>query len=134
MQHSIYHSVLRIASLVVAVVLLFESGLLAPTTKLLADNARQYLANAVGINASVTPNELNQLTAELTAQKHDLDRREASLSEREIAVGLNSEGGSSVLSTFVLSLVLFILLVLILLNYTLDYLRQTRTNQSAGAP
>lgn len=134
MQHSLYHSVLRIASLTVAFVLLFESGLLTPATKVLSDNARLYLATAVGINATVTPNELNQLTAELTAQKSALDRREAALSEREIAVGLSAGESSNPLSTFVLSAILFILLVLILLNYTLDYLRQTRTNQSITAP
>ena len=126
MQRTYYHSILRIASLTCALVLLFDSGLVNPVTKELSRNTRQYLAQAVSMNASVTPNELNQLTAELTAQKKDLAEREAALKEREIAVNLNQSNtaaGSST-STFILSIILFILLVLIVLNYVLDYLRR----------
>jgi len=126
-QHSFYHSLLRILSLTVALVLVFESGMVAPFTHDLTVDTRQFLASAVGMNASVTPNELNQLTAELTARKRALEDREAALSEREIAVGLNTSGDfTGSLSTFMLSTVLFILLLLILMNYLLDYLRQNR--------
>jgi len=58
----------------------------------------------------------------LTQRQRDLDAREAALRQREIAIGL-SEGGGTDKSTYVLAGILFILLVLILLNYTLDYLR-----------
>jgi len=126
-QHSFYHSLLRILSLTVALVLVFESGMITPFTHDLSVDTRQFLASAVGMNASVTPNELNQLTAKLTAQKRALDDREAALTQREIDVGLNSSGElSGSLSTLMLSAVLFILLLLILMNYLLDYLRQNR--------
>lgn len=135
MEHSLYHSLLRIAALSVAVVLAFDSGVLLPVTQELSHNAQQYVASAVGVNASVTPNEVNQLTADLTARQQELARREAQLQEREIAVGLNTDGDGDQtnLSTYFLSAILFILLVLILLNYLLDFLRQTRGQQSMQA-
>ena len=77
----------------------------------------------------MVPNDLNQITAELTAQKQSLADREASLSEREIAVGLNTGKKDSDFTTFILSAVLFIMLVLILLNYVLDYMRHSRVNR-----
>lgn len=120
-----YHVVLRVSSLTLALILLFESGLLSPLTKELSDNTRQYLASAVGVQVAVAPNELNVITAELTARKNELDKREADISQREIGVDLKSEtSGIGGLSTFVLSSVLFVLLVLIVLNYVLDYMRR----------
>lgn len=125
MQSSMYHVVLRVSSLTLALILLFESGLLSPLTKELSDNTRQYLASAVGVQVAVAPNELNVITAELTARKNELDKREADISQREIGVDLKSEtSGIGGLSTFVLSSVLFVLLVLIVLNYVLDYMRR----------
>jgi len=127
MQQSYYHSILRVAALTVALVLLFDSGLISQSTKELSDNAQNYLASAIGIQASVFPSDINQLTADLTAQKRQLDEREAALSEREISVGLSTKSGEpSDTSTYILSTILFILLVLILLNYVLDYMRQSR--------
>jgi len=83
-----------------------------------------YVATAVGMSAGVKPTELNQITAALTERQRELDAREAALSEREIAVRLNSQPATATdYSTFVLSGVLFILLLLIVLNYVLDYLR-----------
>lgn len=131
MEHTFYHSLLRVASLTVALVLLFESGLLIPETRELAQGTHQYLASAVSMQAAVAPNELNQLTADLTLQKQQLAEREAAIAERELALGLNTgDSGSSDTSTFILSIILFILLLLILLNYTLDFLRQTKTTTS----
>ena len=129
-QDSFYHSVLRILSLTFALILVFESGLLSPTTKELSLDTHQFLAGAIGINASVVPDELNMLTAELTAQKQQLEKREATLAKREIAVGLNTgQAGNNSTSIFILSAILFILLVLILLNYALDYMRRAQTNR-----
>ncbi len=130
MQHSVYHSVLRIASLTLAFVLVFESGLLSEATKEISLDTREYLASAIGINASVIPTELNQITADLTARENDLAKRETELAEREISVGLNQRSDtSSGMSTFLLSSMLFILLVLILLNYLLDYIRRPFINR-----
>lgn len=121
-QSSSYHRVLRVSALVVAFVLLFQSGLVLESTRQLSLNTQNYLANAIGMSASVEPTELNTLTAELTAQRLALSAREAAVSEREIAVNL-AQGGSSQRSTYVLSAILFILLVLIIINYGLDFLR-----------
>jgi hypothetical protein len=119
-----YHKVLRTSLLVFALVMVFQSGLVLPQTAELARVAEQQVASVVGVGARVEPTELNQYTAALTAMEQELLRREAELQEREIEVAqqLNS-GGASPYGTFVLSAILFILLVLIVLNYTLDYLR-----------
>ncbi|MBP6924597.1 MAG: hypothetical protein KBB78_03440 [Candidatus Pacebacteria bacterium] len=115
-KHSTYHRVLRVSALTCAFVLLFESGLVHSSTALLSQNTHQYLANAVGVGASIEPTELNMVTAELTAAKMELQR------EREINVGLaQGQGGNQAI--YILSGILFILLVLIVLNYALDYLR-----------
>jgi hypothetical protein len=82
------------------------------------------MANAIGMSASVQPTELNELTAGITQRQQELDAREAALSEREISVGLSTSGSAgNDTAIYVLSSILFILLVLILLNYVLDYLR-----------
>ncbi len=122
MEHTHYHKLLRVGALVLALVLVFDSGLLFSRTAVLSHGTQSYVASVIGVGASVAPTELNQLTAELTAQKRELDAREAALKERELNIGLGS-GGSENYSTYVLASILFILLVLILLNYTLDYLR-----------
>jgi hypothetical protein len=118
-----YHRVLRVASVVCAVALLFESGIISPVTRQLSVETHQYLANAVGVGAAVEPTELNSLTSELTKQKLALQAREQQIAEREIEIGLAAGQSANQTSTYVLSGVLFILLVLIILNYTLDYLR-----------
>lgn len=122
---STYHSILRIASAVVAIMLVFESGLLSETTARLADNTELYLANAVGVSVGVAPTELNQVTAALTVRERDLDARELALAEREIAVTIDggASAGTRDTGTFILATILFILLVLIILNYALDYAR-----------
>lgn len=124
-----YHRVLRVAAVVCALVLLFESGMVSQSTAVLSMNTHQYLANAVGMSLSVEPTELNMMTAELTSQKRLLDQREATLREREIEVGLKA-GGSNERATYVLASILFILLVFIILNYVLDFIR---TREAKGA-
>lgn len=114
---------LRVSSLTLALVLLFQSGVLSPVTRELAYNAGSYVANAIGVNASVTPTEVNTITAALTAKERELAAREAALSKREISVNLG-DTSSDERTTFLLSVVLFILLTLIILNYLLDYLRR----------
>jgi len=126
MEHTNYHRFLRVSSLVCAVALLFESGLLNESTAAISQNTHSYLANVIGMSASVQPTELNLYTAELTAKERELEAREAALNEREIKVGLSSTETmprNNDTATYILASVLFILLVLILLNYVLDYLR-----------
>lgn len=120
---SLYHRILRVSVLVCAIALVFESGLISHSTAVLSQNTHAYLANAVGMSVGVAPTPLNQYTAQLTAKERELEAREATLLEREIAVNLTSTPGSNERATYLLAGILFILLVLILLNYTLDYLR-----------
>lgn len=123
MATSMYHTVLRVAALTCALVLLFESGLVSPITKELSQSTHLYLMSAVGMTASVQPNELNQMTARLTQREQELAQREAALSEREINVGITDSAQSSDIPVYILSVLLFIILVLIVLNYALDYMR-----------
>lgn len=136
MQDTLYHSLLRISMVVVAVALVFDSGLFSPVTKQLSSDTKLYLAQAVGMYAAIEPNELNTITAELTAREQELAKREAALTEREIAVDLDqSPATSTTMSTWVMSLLLFIILVLVILNYILDFWRGRQllqvTRQSA---
>lgn len=126
LRNTAYHKFLRSVSLLGALVLLFDSGLFSPVTKELSDSTENYLASVISVGASVAPNDLNTITAELTKQKTDLDEREQSLAERErqIQVNLNSDNNSSLnISTYILSVLLFVIIVLITLNYALDFVR-----------
>ena len=132
MQVSIYHRVLRVCAVVLALVLLFVSGLISERTAEMAQHTHWYLANAVGVSVGVEETELNRITAALTQREQDLARREAAIAQREIDVGIVSGDGTvgSVLdSTLILSVLLFIMLVLIILNYVLDFLRGRRLEQ-----
>lgn len=132
MEHTMYHKLLRVSAVVFTLMLVFDSGYLISETTLLSQNVQHYVASVVSVGASVDPTELNVMTAELTKRNKELDEREAVLADREIAVGLTSSEGAGVgnnnFSTYVLSTILFILVVLIVLNYALDYIRE-RTRQ-----
>lgn len=136
MASTTYHSLLRILTGVVVCMLVFQSGMLSPVTTELTRNTGQYLANAVGVSVGVAPTELNQVTAALTARERDLEARELAVAEREISVGINDGGSiplaSDARTTFVLAAILFILLVLIVLNYVLDYLRSREQLMQTG--
>lgn len=122
LENSAYHSLLRIALVVFAVLLVFDSGIVSQSTRTLSLSAQEYVASAVGVTVAVPPNDVNVLTKRITELQTELDRR-----DREIAVNLNKETAGSAktfnTSTFVLSVILFILLFLIVMNYILDYLR-----------
>ncbi len=130
LRFSFYHKTLRILCAVFTLVLIFDSGLLFPKSKELSLHTQNYLASAIGINASVAPNELNVLTARITELEQELATK-----DREIAVTLSSgtsATGTVPTSTIVLSIILFILLVLIVLNYALDYLRSRPQGRPEG--
>jgi len=120
LENSLYHSFLRIAVCVMALVLLFDSGLVSETTAELSNFTQLHVANVVGVTVGVAPNDVNQLTARITELETELTQK-----ERLIAVNLrdNESGTGFDKSTFFLSAILFILLVLIVLNYALDYNR-----------
>jgi hypothetical protein len=124
MQHTMYHSVLRIAGLTLAVILLFDSGLLSPVTSKISQDTQLYLASAIGMQARVVPTELNQITAGLTQRDMELTQRENDIAAREIAVNLEAGGAPSRdFSSYIMSVLLFVILVLIVLNYALDFIR-----------
>lgn len=126
MQVDRYRSFLRVSMLVVACVLVFDGGYLAPITKQLSDNTISYLANVsagVGATATVPANEINALSAQLREQQDALDAREASLHEREIAARDFGVSGKTDYSTYILSAILFLLTVLLILNYAMDWAR-----------
>lgn len=116
MQKTLYHMLLRTSALTLALVLLFQSGIVIPFTKELARDTGSYLASAVGVNASIAPTETNILALQL-------QQRDQELQQREIAVSLKEANKNPDVVTFILSIALFVLLVLILLNYVLDFMR-----------
>jgi len=126
LEHSAYHSVLRIAAATLALTLLFVSGAVSPVTQNLTLTTENYLANAVGASAGVAPTELNTITAALTEQQTTLDARAAELNERALALGMTDTDTSrstwqAEYTTLINSLLLFIVLVLLVLNYVLDF-------------
>jgi hypothetical protein len=123
MSQSWYHSLLRVTLVVVAFAMVFESGVIHHATRDIAYTAGQQIASVVGMTASIAPNELNIITAQLTEKEQQLALREASLIEREIAVSVGGGSTASSTTTFLLATILFVLLLLIVLNYILDYLR-----------
>lgn len=135
MNVSRYHRFLRVALLVTAFVLVFDSGILFPVTRELSQNTISFLASSgsSGVFASVPQNEINALTAQISERERTLDAREASLNEREIATrkyGNGTEGDTY--STYIISVILFIIIVLLVLNYVMDFTRNRRltyTNQ-----
>lgn len=124
MHDSRYHKVLRVGLLVTTMLLVFDGGFLVPFSKQISDHTIQYLASsATGVFVGVPPNEINQLTAELTLRERELDQREAALQGREISTRDFDSGGTTDYSTYILSIILFILTSLIVLNYALDWMR-----------
>lgn len=121
MEQSFYHRILRVSALTVAFVLVFDSGLAIPVTKQLSDNTWSYLASSAGVFAQIEPNELNVITAELTARGAELDRREAALRTIEARDFGNTEPPDY--STYILSVILFLLTTLIVTNYVFDWRR-----------
>jgi ABC-type multidrug transport system permease subunit len=86
-----------------------------------------YLASVgSSVAANVAPNEINTLTAEIAKQQELLNRREAELNEREIkARSFGSEEGTDY-SIYIISAILFIIIVLLIVNYVLDFTRVRR--------
>jgi hypothetical protein len=135
MQTTQYHKVLRISLLVCVCALVFESGVFYGPTAEWARYTERYMASAVGVRASVPLTPLNQQTTALSAWERELANREALVREREIQLqqaGVTVD--SSSYSTFILSALLFIILVLLVLNYVLDFLRARESARWEIAP
>jgi hypothetical protein len=123
LENTMYHKVLRVSVVVATLLLVFESGSVSHTTKQLSLNTHHYLAQVIGVGASVDPTELNTMTAALTKQQKQLNEREAALKEREIQVTVKENSDPNQTAIYVLAVIVFILLLLIITNYILDYLR-----------
>lgn len=132
LEQTVYHKVLRVSCVVLATVLIFDSGLFASATAKLSDQTGMYLANAVGVYVGVPENGVNSLTTRIAELEQEVGRKDAQLRDRELALGLGSAAGSSSASTFVLAGILFIMLVLIVLNYGLDYVRSREVYDKAS--
>ncbi len=120
-----YHSFLRISILVSAFLLVFDSGILNPITQQLSNQTLMYVADVgVGASATVPENEINALSAQIAERQKILDAREAELREREIASrDFGSSDSATDFSTYVISTILFILTMLLVLNYAMDWAR-----------
>lgn len=133
-QSMLYRSVLRVSVVVTAFILVFQSGMIDERTAVVFTEATDTLyATVVGASASVRPTEINQITAELTKQQQLLASREEVITEREIELGLaqGSTESSNQTTTYLLAAILLIQLILLVLNYVLDYLR---TKERQGLP
>lgn len=118
LENSIYHSLLRIFMVVFAIALVFDSGIINKKTSDISSYTQNYLASVVGVGASVQPTEINQLTARITELEKEVEEK-----ERIVAVNLNDNSYETKNSTVFLSITLFVVLVLVILNYVLDFLR-----------
>jgi hypothetical protein len=103
----------------VAFLLAFSSGALISDTKQFAASGERYIANTVGMYASVPANEFNTLNAELEKRREVLDAREREIDARRDGAAFITDPRT----IYALSLVLGIQLILILTNYILDYKR-----------
>lgn len=84
--------------------------------------AREFVA-AVGASAGVLPNEYNTLAQSLFQKETEVNQRERALAEREAEVMREGSRKDTLLISLALS-VGFLLMVLILLNFYLDWKRR----------
>lgn len=125
--HTFYHKCLRVLILFFTTALIFQGNGTSFSRVGTYLEARMLIANVISMSASVTPNEFNVITAELTKRSTELDQREAALKEREINARAFGDTASLDVSQYLLSAVLLLLLVLITMNYVFDYIRMRKT-------
>lgn len=116
--HSAYHKILRSSTVVTACLLAFASGAIVPDTRVLTMSTERYLANVVGMNAAVEPNEINTMSADLNKRADQLDLR-----EREIDARARGNIFTNPTVMYMLIAILSLQLMLIVANYILDYRR-----------
>lgn len=126
LEHSAYHKSLRVVTLVMSFVLVFQSGLLSNSTAQLSTITGQYLVAAVGVSVGVPENDLNVLTTRIAELESQVGYKDAQLRERELALGLSDQGASQGRVTLILAAIQLVLLLLIVVNYGLDYWRARR--------
>lgn len=107
-------------------VLMFQSGLYSKTTAQLSVVTGNYLAAAVGVSVGVPENDVNVLTKKIAELETQVGAKDAQLRERELSLGLNSQDRTGTRVTMILAGIQLVLLVLIVVNYALDYVRGRR--------
>ncbi len=116
-----YHSFLRIGLLISAFLLVCTSGFVSPITAEISKNTIAYIGSVgSSVLASVPPNEINTLSAQLSERGRELDARESALREREIQARSYETESSGDYSTYILSVIVFILSVLLVINFVMD--------------
>lgn len=133
-QSLLYRSLLRVSAVVSAFVLLFQSGIVHQHTTVIFNQTTDNLSAMVGMSASVQPSEYNTITAELTKQQQLLSGREEQIAAREIELGLaagSSDTDRSQTTTYLLAAILLVQLILLVLNYFLDYIRSREQSVAA---
>jgi hypothetical protein len=125
LKHSAYHKVIRSGAVVTALLFAVSSGAVVPDSRVLVGPTERYLANVVGMSASVAPNELNTLASELSQRADELERR-----EREIDARARGDLLANPITTYTLGAILVLQLLLIVANYVLDY-RRSRSLRAA---
>jgi len=134
LEFSTYHKILRISSVVCASVLLFQAGLISQTTATLATHTQLYLASVVGVTAGSYPAETNQTAIELTQKNTEQFFNEEASRQNKVTVSFNSDTDTvQDQSTFILAALLFIILILIVLNYSLEFFRSLTFGTSKKA-
>lgn len=118
LRHSAYHKILRSSAVVTVLLLVFASGAIVTDTRVLTQSTERYLANVVGVGASVPANDVNTLSGELAKRSDELDRR-----EREIDARVRGDIFANPTVMYTLIAVLALQLLLIVTNYVLDYRR-----------
>lgn len=126
LEHSPYHKTLRVLSVVMVCVLMFQSGLYSKTTAQLSVVTGNYLTAAVGVSVGVPENDVNVLTKKIAELETQVGAKDAQLRERELSLGLNSQENTGTRVTLILAGIQLVLLILIVVNYALDYLRGRR--------
>lgn len=109
---------------VIACAILFVALSLYGNLSLGPKEFTRQLGAAVGASAGVLPNEYNTLAQSLLKKEAEVNQREAALAEREAAVMRQGNEKDTKLVFVVLS-VGVLLLILILLNFYLDWRRKT---------
>ena len=132
MKASNYHRLLRISLLVSAIALVFESGLINQSTSYIAKGTHVYLANVINSPSQTVETKNNLYAIESSNEDKQSAALQEAAKEREVGPQASTEIIYNNRATYTLSIVVFMLLVLIILNYALDYIRSRRREGGPG--
>lgn len=84
----------------------------------------QQLGSVVGMYASVEPNEYNTLAQQIKEKQEELDTREKKITEKELLSEQQEIPKRDSVAIIYITLIGLLLLVLVLLNFILDWRRR----------